>query len=272
MTRIKLIATDVDGTFLNQQRTYNHNRFAAQLNRLSPAGIRFVVASGNHLGHLKDVFAPTPQVQTFVAENGGLIVDHNRTLAEAQLPLPVVREVVQAILADQTLRPQLLRLSGAHGTYLNRQDRSLDEASQDYFFNNLVRVDDLTQVNDTIYKINGEWPNDSIQTIAAKLNAHFPGLINATASGFGSIDIVAPHMNKAVGLTQLAATWHITPAEIAAFGDNDNDREMLAHVGLGVAMRNGTDSVKEVADLITPHDNNHEGVLDVIDTILADQG
>ncbi|MGV7473658.1 HAD hydrolase family protein [Mycobacterium kansasii] len=47
---------------------------------------------------------------------------------------------------------------------------------------------------------------------------------------------------------------------------------MLAHVGLGVAMRNGTDSVKEVADLITPHDNNHEGVLDVIDTILADQG
>ncbi len=97
MTRIKLIATDVDGTFLNQQRTYNHNRFAAQLNRLSSAGIRFVVASGNHLGHLKDVFAPTPQVQTFVAENGGLIVDHNRTLAEAQLPLPVVREVVQAI-------------------------------------------------------------------------------------------------------------------------------------------------------------------------------
>ena len=40
MTRIKLIATDVDGTFLNSQRTYNHNRFAAQLNRLSSASIR----------------------------------------------------------------------------------------------------------------------------------------------------------------------------------------------------------------------------------------
>lgn len=44
---------------------------------------------------------------------------------------------------------------------------------------------------------------------------------------------------------------------------------MLAHVGLGVAMQNGTDTVKAVADLITPTDNDHDGVLDIIDSILA---
>lgn len=268
MTRIKLIATDVDGTFLNHQRQYNHDRFNQQLSRMADANIHFVVASGNHLGHLERVFAPTPQVQTFVAENGGLIVDHGQTVLESPVALPTVRQVVNAILADADLRPQVLRLSGANGTYINLTDQPADETIQNYFFNNIVRVPDLTQVTDTIYKINGEWPNESVQALAAKLNDRFAGQINAMASGFGSIDIVAPHMNKAVGLTELAQAWDIAPSEIAAFGDNDNDRDMLAHVGLGVAMKNGTDSVKTVADLITTTDNDHDGVLDVIDTIL----
>lgn len=266
---IKLIATDVDGTFLNQQRQYNHDRFDDQLTRMTAAGIHFVVASGNHLGHLQRVFAPTPRVQTFVAENGAQIVDQGQTRLETALPLPLVRQVITEILADPQLRPKILRLSGAHGTYIPQNDQPSDLASQDYFFNNIVRVADLTQVEDTIYKINGEWPNETIQALAARLNARFPGQINAMASGFGSIDIVAAHMNKAIGLTELAQAWHITPAEIAAFGDNDNDRDMLAHAGLGVAMQNGTASVKAVADLITPTDNNHDGVLNVIDAILA---
>lgn len=271
MTRIKLIATDVDGTFLNTQRQFNHTRFDQQLTRLAAANIHFVVASGNHLGHLEKVFAPSPRVQTFVAENGSLIVDHGQKLLETAIPATIVTQVVTTILADDTLRPPVLRLSGSHGTYMNRTDEPADTATQDYFFNNLVRVDDLTQVHDTIYKVNGEWPNDSIQHVAKRLNARFPGQINAMASGFGSIDIVAAHMNKAIGLTELAKTWDIAPAEIAAFGDNDNDRDMLAHVGLGVAMQNGTASVKDVANLITPADNNHDGVLDVIDAILADE-
>ncbi|MGP4117909.1 HAD family hydrolase [Levilactobacillus zymae] len=268
MTKIKMIATDVDGTFLNQQRQYDHDRFAQQLQRLQAADIRFVVASGNHLGHLHQVFAPTPAVQTFVAENGSLIVDHGQTLFQTTIPLPVVREVVAAILADDTIRPQVLRLSGQHGTYINRADHSNDPASQAYYFNNVVLVDDLTAVYDTIYKINGEWPNQTIQSLAAKLNAKFPHQIHAAASGFGSIDIIAPHMNKAIGVTQLAQAWNIAPSEIAAFGDNDNDLEMLRHVGFGVAMRNGTDTVKQVANLITPTDNDHDGVLNVIDAIL----
>ncbi|HJE86579.1 Cof-type HAD-IIB family hydrolase [Levilactobacillus brevis] len=269
MTRIKMIATDVDGTFLNQERRYNHERFARQLHQLTTAGIHFVVASGNHLGHLYRVFAPTPAVQTFVAENGGLIVDQGKTLFEDIIPTPTVHQIVADILADDTLRPQVLRLSGAHGTYINQRDRPSDPVAQDYFFNNIVRVADLTQVDDTFYKINGEWPNDTIQHVAARLNHRFPGQINAMASGFGSIDIVAAHMNKAIGITQLAESWGIKPAEIAAFGDNDNDRDMLAHVGLGVAMQNGTDTVKAVANLISPTDNNHDGVLNVIDAILA---
>lgn len=271
MPTIKLIATDVDGTFLTTKRTYDHARFARQLQRLQAANIRFVVASGNHLGHLQHVFAPTPAVQTFIAENGALIVDHDQTLFADPIPLPVVRDVVRAILTDPTLRPQIFRLSGAHGTYIAKNDHTDAQASQDYYVNNPVLVDDLLTVDDTIYKLNGEWPDQDSKAQAATLNARFPHQIHAVASGFGSIDIIAPHINKAVGLTKLAQAWGIAPSEIAAFGDNDNDLEMVRHVGLGVAMRNGTATIKEAANLITPTDNDHDGVLNVIDAILNQQ-
>ena len=269
MTQIKMIATDVDGTFLNDQRQYNHDRFAAQLARLKTANIRFVVASGNHIGHLHKVFAATPAVQTFVAENGSLIIDQHHTLFETPVPTDVAHAVVDALMTDDTLRPQAFRLSGAHGTYVSRDSKPLDLDAQNYFFNNLVTVDDLRDVEDTIYKVNGEWPHSSVQHVVDQLNTRFAGQVHATPSGFGSIDIIAPHMNKAVGVTQLAKSWGIDPSEVAAFGDNGNDKEMIAHVGLGVAMRNGAEDVRNVADLVTPTDNNHDGVLDVIDAILA---
>ncbi len=44
---IKLIAVDMDGTFLSDQKSYNRERFMAQYQQMKAQGIRFVVASGN---------------------------------------------------------------------------------------------------------------------------------------------------------------------------------------------------------------------------------
>ena len=44
---IKLIAVDMDGTFLSDNKTYNRERFMAQYHQMKARGIRFVVASGN---------------------------------------------------------------------------------------------------------------------------------------------------------------------------------------------------------------------------------
>ena len=61
----------------------------------------------------------------------------------------------------------------------------------------------------------------------AQLNRELAGTAHMTTSGFGMIDIVAPNINKAVGLQELGAHYGIEPAEMAAFGDGGNDIEML---------------------------------------------
>ncbi|MFR4357968.1 MAG: HAD family hydrolase, partial [Clostridia bacterium] len=59
----------------------------------------------------------------------------------------------------------------------------------------------------------------------------------------------------------------IKPEEILAFGDNENDCEMLRMCGIGVAMENAIDAAKEAADLIAGS-NEEEGVAHMIDQLV----
>lgn len=72
---------------------------------------------------------------------------------------------------------------------------------------------------------------------------------------------LAPHgINKAFGLAYLADYFGFLRQDIMAFGDEHNDQEMIAYAGWGVAMQNGTDTLKKAADDVTALDNAHDGL------------
>ncbi|HOL51940.1 MAG TPA: HAD hydrolase family protein, partial [Bacillota bacterium] len=69
-----------------------------------------------------------------------------------------------------------------------------------------------------------------------------------------------------MGVSFLADMWHIRPSETIVFGDSLNDEELIAHAGLGVAMGNSPDELKELADLVAPT-NDEDGVAVVIESL-----
>ncbi|HEY4601903.1 MAG TPA: Cof-type HAD-IIB family hydrolase [Cerasibacillus sp.] len=73
------------------------------------------------------------------------------------------------------------------------------------------------------------------------------------------IEIVKKGMNKAVGLDKIAQYYHIPKERIIAFGDEDNDLEMIEYAGVGVAMDNGIDELKSVANYVTDT-NDADGI------------
>ena len=79
-----------------------------------------------------------------------------------------------------------------------------------------------------------------------------------------NLEINAPGVNKGMGLIQLGRLHGIEREEIMACGDGTNDLMMLKEVGFGVAMANGADEVKEVADYITMS-NEEDGVAAAIE-------
>lgn len=76
---------------------------------------------------------------------------------------------------------------------------------------------------------------------------------------FNIIEILRQGVHKALGVERIAHYYGIPKERIIAFGDEDNDIEMLQYVGKGIAMGNAINPVKNIADDITDH-NENDGV------------
>ena len=72
------------------------------------------------------------------------------------------------------------------------------------------------------------------------------------------------NIDKGTGVKDLLEKINIDPSEAIAIGDNFNDIPMIENVGMGVAVKNGVDEIKSVANYVTENDNNHNAVAEVI--------
>ncbi len=86
------------------------------------------------------------------------------------------------------------------------------------------------------------------QTMGTRGRVHL--LVNKNYQGY-ILEILQAGVSKWQALQQLAAQQGITPDEIIAVGDDDNDLDMIRYAGLGIAMGNAVDTVKAAADAIT---------------------
>ena len=80
-------------------------------------------------------------------------------------------------------------------------------------------------------------------------------------------DLIADGNSKAAGMQAIIDHFGIRQQDTIAFGDGDNDIEMLEFAGIGVAMGNATPEVKAAADVIT-EDNGHDGVAVFLEKLL----
>ena len=100
------------------------------------------------------------------------------------------------------------------------------------------------------------------ETIANKLRQSYGDEIEVrTWGGFlPCLEIVRSGVNKAVGVERIAHFYGVKHQNILAFGDEDNDMEMIDFAGHGVALANGIEPLKQIANDITPYTNDEDGL------------
>jgi Cof subfamily protein (haloacid dehalogenase superfamily) len=79
------------------------------------------------------------------------------------------------------------------------------------------------------------------------------------------LEILPPETNKGTALARVARAMNIESEEVLAIGASMNDEDMIRWAGMGVAMVNGDDRIKNIADLVTDHSNDDDGVAEIID-------
>ncbi|MEX3018730.1 Cof-type HAD-IIB family hydrolase [Kluyvera sp. STS39-E] len=261
---VKLIAVDMDGTFLNDKKTYNRERFLQQYQQMKQRQIRFVVASGNQYYQLASFFPEIVEEIAFVAENGGWVRDAGEDIYNCSMPRDHFQQIVNFLLTRPEI--EIIACGKASAYTLKSYTPRFHEIAQHYY-HRIELVDNFDNIDDTILKFALNIPDEKVPQMQETLDAKLGHLLTAVTTGHGSIDLIIPGVHKAHGLRLLQDRWGIADEDVVAFGDSCNDLEMVKQAGYGVAMANAVDAVKAVAGYHAPH-NNEEGVLEMIDKAL----
>lgn len=264
MNNIKIIAVDMDGTFLKSDNTYDKDRFMRQYQYMKKNNIHFVIASGNQYYQLRSFFPEIHHELTFVAENGAYIVDQGEDVRVAQLSKENVKKVIKVL--DRY--PEVDKVvCGQKSAYVS--DNVSDEFynTMNIYYHRLQRVHHFDDLNDTIFKFYLHCSQENFESIFNDLNNTIGNIMTPVDCGHFGIDLIIPGMNKAQAIAFLKQRWNLETAETMAFGDSGNDLEMLEDSTYSFAMANAKQSVQDVSDYVIAS-NDESGVLEVIDWLI----
>lgn len=260
---IKLIATDLDGTFYHKDLTYDKKRFRKLYEKMKEQGVHFVVASGNQYYQLISFFEEIKDEITFVSENGAYIVDQGKEL----FSVSIHQDVYDHILDVLKQHPSVLNIvCGKQSAYV--LDTISDEEYDIFvkYFPVMKKIKSYDEIHDQILKFALVATQD-FDTVLKQLREAVDESISVVTSGHDCIDLIVKGIHKGHAIQLLMEKWSIKSEEVLAFGDAGNDMEMLRLAQYGYVMENGS---KEMLDQFPLHAPHHEkdGVLEIMEQYL----
>ena len=270
-----MIATDMDGTLLDGQGQLDLPRLATILDELDKRDIRFVVATGNEILRMRLLLGDLVERMTLVVANGARIFEKNQLSMSSFWEPGLIRDAL-AYFAGRERELQLVVTSERggfvqEGTEFPLIEKVMTKEMAQLFYKRMNFVPSLQDYPfDKVLKMSMMVEEAAAAEHARLINQHFAGRLSAVASGYGAIDILQDGMHKAWGLQKLMVKWQIQSSEIMAFGDSENDIEMLELAGISYAMENGDERVKKLADYLAPA-NTEAGVLQVLEQYLEEE-
>ncbi|WP_295728525.1 Cof-type HAD-IIB family hydrolase [uncultured Limosilactobacillus sp.] len=262
----QVVAFDMDGTFLNDNKQYNHPLFKHILQTFQAQKRHLVVASGDPLECLRRFFPDEQDQLTIIAENGAQIFANGQEILTKTLDPALAHKVINYLVHTMQIEPVI---SGHLQGYFpkNASQSTIDHLA--FYYPNYQLVDNFNQLpNDQFFQISFLVDDDQIEAAVQELTSQFGNQLVITPSGNGSMDLTIPGINKGWALKQLLDRWHLSSNELAAFGDGGNDVSMLKLAARSFAMPNGGQAVHAVATTEAVADNNHDGVLQTIQQYL----
>ncbi len=263
----KLVVVDMDGTLLDSNKKISAPNKEA-LKKAADKGVIIAMATGRLYKAIR-VYAKELQLETpIISCNGSFIKE-----VYGEKPIyadPLSAEVIDTIAgvckkygidchfySEDTV-------IGERESFKIRFFRDWNQTLAPEDRVNLLVVPDYRQViaDYEIYKISVciDCP-PRLQAVADELNS-LPG-IEALQSDAETLDVGSVGMSKGKAVQWLAESLSISPDEVVAIGDNENDIDMIVYAGLGVAMGNASPEVKAAARYVTDT-NDNDGVATVL--------
>jgi len=260
---VRVLATDFDRTLVWKD-TELHSRTLDALRRAQDAGILVVVVTGRMVQSVRRALEPAHLDAPVICYQGAVVADaEGRWLRHVPLPLELARETIEALAAE----------GYSPNVYVDDELYVAEDTEAARSYGRLNHIE-YHVVGDLI-----DWLVDPPTKLVcvgdpAALDELKPRMVER----FGDREYISkslPHflefaqggVTKGAGLDFLSEHSGFTREETVAFGDGENDVELVEWPPFGVAVENATPSVKAVASWICPS-AEEQGVAQVIEAVL----
>ena len=237
---IKAVFFDVDGTLLSHESKQVPLSTRKALDLLKEKGIKRVLATGRHMSELKVLPVSDITFDGYLMMNGQLCLDEKGNVLFAH---PIVGHSKDLLLKAFEEKKMPIMLLAKDKMYINFNNEYVEYA-QKSISTPMPEIENYS--GEDIYQVIPYVSEEKGKELFDKLTD-----CEVTRWNKYAYDIFASGGGKAKGIEQYIKLYGIDKSETMAFGDGENDVEMLNYVHIGIAMGNGEDIVKENADHVT---------------------
>ena len=264
----KLIAMDLDGTLNNDAKQITEKTKRA-LMQAQKKGIRLALASARPSPGLykeRDILHLQDHGGILMSYNGGRIVDAEtgKVLFETAMDILQTKQVLR-FLKQLPVTPILD--DGARFYVTDSNGYKVDYECKNNAMECTV-VEDLEQfLSFAPVKILMSVQPEQLAAVQREIAAFLPDTLTVVQTAPFYLEVIPKTINKGQGIRDICSVLGIKTENVIAFGDAANDIPMLRAAGVGVAMGNAAEDVKEIADLVTLS-NNVDGIAAALNKLL----
>lgn len=237
---IKLIASDLDGTILQNGATNVSESLMGVINELIDMGIMFVPASGRQVYSLKQLFKPLADKLMYIAENGALVKYKDETIYKAPMDKNVALEIINDIYNRDKCE---VLIAGEFTSYIRPKTQEFDNEIRNHFNYDVTPIDDFNEIKEDILKIS-VCDLCGINRSRQYFEGRWSGIVQTAVSGEKYLDFNDMTVNKGTAMKQIQKKFKFNADECMAFGDNYNDVIMFDSVAHSYVMETAVDEVK----------------------------
>ena len=267
MLPYRLAVLDLDDTLLGPDKFISEENGEA-VRRLRKAGVHCLLASGRRHENMLRFHRQLGLNGPVVSSNGALvkIAETHEILAQKTLP-----EALAAAVVEEGLRRGItMNYYHADGHLLANAKSPWMSLYEERTGSHSTLDDDLTQYQGTkALKLIWIDSPDRIAALYAEMDLLYGDKLAIVVTDPEYLEFMAPGVNKAEGVSVAATRLGIAPSEVVAFGDGNNDVEMLRWAGLGVAMSHARSAAKEAADRIAPPGNPETDLARAVEAVFT---
>jgi len=271
--RVKLLATDLDGTLLDRSHSLSDENRRALLT-LAAKGIVLVAATGRSRSSIPDSVTGIDGLKYLITANGAKIYlnGSDEIISEQYLSADAI-EYIKPFMEDDEVLCEFFWDGTPHvedSRYKTAQDYGIPRWFSDYFFSSRRPLKDLSAAiyenAGKIENINFIFGNDAVQERVRTFLEARNDLYTLTSSFPFNFEIGGVGVNKGAAVDFIVKRESVLREETLCFGDNDNDVAMIEYAGIGVATANAVPRALAAADLVTT-DSEHSGVAAALKTL-----